>query len=194
MENRAMGNPSVRAKLTYEDYLRIPYDGLQHEIIGGEHFVSAAPRPRHQIVAGKIFVALEAQIDARGRGRVLLPVDILFSSHDVVQPDITVVLTARRHLVGETKLDGAPDLVVEVLSGSTSARDRGIKMRLYESSGVPEYWIVDTVRRVLHQHVLEGGAYRLAGTHASRVEARTIDDLSVDLEPAWKAVEDLGHR
>jgi Uma2 family endonuclease len=172
--------------LTYDDHVHFPEDGRRHEIIGGEHVVSPAPSVRHQDAVGALFSGLRRLIQEAGLGRVFVsPIDVQLSETDVVQPDVVVVLADRSGIIRETRLIGAPSLLVEVLSASTASRDRSLKAHLYARSGVPEYWLVDPERRVVEQHVLEGGAYRLAGAHADRVPLTERPDVALDLEGVW---------
>lgn len=143
MEPMAPRETTAR-KLTYEDYCRIPADGLRHEILDGVHVVSPAPRRRHQRVVGNLFTYLQNFLWDRGGGEVFLaPFDVLLSEVDVLQPDLLFVSDARLDLLDEVNCKGSPDLVVEVLSPSTSRRDQVDKRARYEAHDVLEYWIVD---------------------------------------------------
>ena len=78
-------------------------------------------------------------------GRVYhAPFDVVLSDTDVVQPDLLFISNERDHIITPENIQGAPDLVVEVLSPSTATRDRTFKRTLYARHGVKEYWMVDT--------------------------------------------------
>ncbi|HUP25080.1 MAG TPA: Uma2 family endonuclease [Thermoanaerobaculia bacterium] len=177
----------LQQRLTYEDYCLLPEDGLRHEIIGGEHVAEPAPATYHQKLSRWLQHQLFEQIELTGRGQVFnAPTDLHLSKHDVVQPDLLVVLAEREGLVGEAKIEGPPDLVVEILSRCSRDRDLRLKRELYRSRGVPEYWIVDPEARVVEQLVLEpDGGYRLAGRFAERIAAATIAGVGVDLAKVW---------
>jgi Uma2 family endonuclease len=83
---------------------------------------------------------------------------VLFGDDDYLEPDLVFVRAERAHLVGDRGLEGAPDLVVEILSPSTEYRDRGIKLERYRHFGVPEYWIVDLDGRAVELWRLREGA------------------------------------
>ena len=84
----------------------------------------------------------------RGEGRVFpAPLDVVLSDFDVVEPDLVVFTGPFTERLPEGAIQGAPDLVVEILSPSTAGRDRGLKRGLYEKFGVQEYWIVDPDER-----------------------------------------------
>lgn len=132
-------------KLTYEDLLLFPEDGKRHELIAGEHFVTASPNTRHQRFVLRLAAALHGFVREHRLGEVFVaPYDVVLSRHDVVVPDVIFVSVAREGVVGPAHAAGAPDLVVEVLSPSTHRRDELLKRDVYESTGVDEYWIVDT--------------------------------------------------
>jgi Uma2 family endonuclease len=120
-------------KLTYEDYVKIPEDGRRHEIIDGRHIVSPAPRPRHQAILRNLMRVLD-ELQVSGRAEVLCsPIDVQLTETDIVQPDVIAIARKNSHLIGEVKIEGSPDLVVEILSPSTGRLDRGAKRALYET-------------------------------------------------------------
>lgn len=136
--------PQTSIKLTYEDYAAIPDDGRRHEIIDGEHYVNPAPSPYHQIILARVSFPLFQHVENHQLGLVLFaPVDVLLGEHGIVQPDAMFISTAHAELVGEKKIHGAPDLIVEILSESNRRYDVRIKYEQYERAGVSEYWIVD---------------------------------------------------
>lgn len=130
-------------KLTHADYLLFPDDGQRHELLDGEHYVTAAPRLRHQRISQNLSDALSPFARQHRLGSVFVaPLDVILSDHDVVQPDLMFISNERRE-IEQDWVRGAPDLVVEILSPSTRARDEGLKRRIYEERGVREYWVVD---------------------------------------------------
>jgi Uma2 family endonuclease len=140
-----MAKQDVRSsQLTYEDYLLFPDDGKRHEIIEGDHYVTPAPRTKHQRISANLTVALASFVKRRGMGLVLAaPSDVILSDDNVVQPDLLFVSTARAGIVTEDNIRGAPDLVVEIISETTRKKDEVTKRKLYERFGVQEYWVVD---------------------------------------------------
>ena len=139
-----MAQPTSRTKLTYEDFLELPDDGRQHEIIDGEHYVTASPVTRHQRILGNLQFSIKAFLRDHDLGEVFLsPLDVLLSDFDIVEPDLIYLGRERWSVLTEANLQGAPDLVVEILSPGTQGRDLGLKRKLYERSEVREYWIVD---------------------------------------------------
>ena len=170
----------VRRKLTYQDYLLFPEDGNRHEILDGEHYVSAAPSPRHQRVVVQMTWWIESYLRQHRLGRLYVaPIDVLLDRHDVVQPDLLFISNASMKILTEKNVQGAPDLVVEVLSESTRNRDEGIKLERYELLGVQEYWVVDPKRS-------EARIYRRSGERlqqAAELTAAARDLLSSPFFP-----------
>jgi Uma2 family endonuclease len=144
-------------RLTYGDYVLIPEDGQRHEIIDGEHYVTAAPFIPHQRLSFELAGRFWAYLRRQPIGQALsAPVDVLLSKHDIVQPDLLFISTERAGIVADQRnVKGAPDLLVEILSKSTRKLDEVLKLDLYERSGVLEYWIFDTDRRSVQAYRLE---------------------------------------
>jgi Uma2 family endonuclease len=151
---------SEAPKLTYEDLVRLPDDGQRHELIDGEHYVTPSPVTVHQRLVGRLHLALSHYLEEHPIGEVFLaPLDIVLSPHDVVEPDLFLVLEEQADIVREPHVTGAPALVIEILSDGTRRRDEGIKRALYERVGVREYWLVDPIRTsVVICHRTDSGA------------------------------------
>jgi Uma2 family endonuclease len=132
-------------RLTYDDYVLFPDDGLRHELIDGEHYVSPTPIRKHQGISGDLFGLIWSYLRQHPIGRVYAaPFDVIFSQFDVAQPDIVYLSHDRMATIEvDPWVKGAPNLVVEISSPSTRKRDETIKRRLYEQFGVDQYWIVD---------------------------------------------------
>jgi Uma2 family endonuclease len=122
----------------------LPEDGKRREIIEGELFVTPSPQTPHQRAVMRLSVRLWQFVDSHELGEVFsAPFDVVFSEFDVVEPDLLYISNARAGVLTHKNVQGAPDLVVEVLSESTSRVDRSIKLKLYGKFGVQEYWIID---------------------------------------------------
>jgi Uma2 family endonuclease len=139
---------SLAYKMTYDDYVLIPEDGRRHEIIDGEHYVSAVPSVPHQDLVVELTFRLGGFVKAHRLGRLLIaPADVLLSVHDIVQPDLFFISNERAAIAQEKNVQGAPDLVVEILSKGTRRLDERIKLEAYERCGVQEYWMFDRFRK-----------------------------------------------
>jgi Uma2 family endonuclease len=159
-----MENPSYQVGLTYEDFVDLPDDGLRHELIDGEHYVTAAPNPKHQRVVTNVVIRIGNYLEEHPLGRVYVgPFDVVFTPTNFVEPDLLYVSHERTRLyMTDRNLTGAPDLVVEVLSPSTRWVDEGPKLRLYERFGVLEYWLFNPVRDSVRVFRLRDGKLELS--------------------------------
>ena len=140
-------NPTTSpgVKLTYEDFLLFPDDGMRHELIDGEHYVTPSPNTRHQRISGNLHLLIGSWLESHPIGRIFYaPYDVVFSNFDIVEPDLLYLSNERMaEVVTPQHVRGAPEIVVEIGSPGTRKRDETIKKRLYERSGVSEYSVVD---------------------------------------------------
>jgi Uma2 family endonuclease len=170
-----------RAKLTYDDFVLFPDDGMRHELIDGEHYVSPSPNTRHQRISRRLLLALANWLEAHPVGEVFAaPFDVVFTRFDVVEPDILFVANERAAAyITDVHATGA-DLVIEIGSPSTRKRDETIKRRLYERAGVVEYWFVDPERDLIRVYRRDGERF------AAPVEmASDADPVTTDLLPGF---------
>jgi Uma2 family endonuclease len=170
--------PATSTKLTYEDYCLLPDDGRRHEIIDGEHYVNPSPNTRHQTVSRNLSFALWEQVREHDLGEIFYaPYDVVLSDFDIVEPDIIFVSAARSHIITGANIQGAPDLVVEILSPSNRKYDEVVKFKRYAALGISEYWIVDPDRETVK-------IYRRVASGLALVE--TSDRLATPLIPGFE--------
>jgi len=169
------GDDAVKAaaagvKLTYDDFLLFPDDGKRHELIDGEHYVTASPNTKHQRVSGNLYWLLRSYLERHPIGRIFYaPFDVVFSYYDVVEPDLLYMSNARAaEVLTDLHVKGSPELVIEIGSPSTRRRDETIKRRLYERSAVVEYWVVDPVLDLVRVY--------------SRTDGRFVRPIELSLE------------
>lgn len=178
--------------LTWHDWLRLEArDDRRYELLGGELYVSPSPSMQHQRLVRDLLVEIHSYLSATGAGEVLpSPLGVRLSRRDVVEPDLLVLAAgsipaAAAVATGERPfVDGAPALVVEVLSPGTARRDLGVKRALYERSGVGEYWIVDPLGEKIDVYALVEGIFCWRGTFERGDELRsaTFPGLVIPLE------------
>ncbi len=155
----------TKAKHTYEDYLNTP-EGERYELLNGELMLVASPNEEHQMASVKLVSLIYPYVNTRELGWVFhAPFDIVFSDTEVVQPDLMFISKEREHIRTAANVQGAPDLVVEILSPSSSKRDWKDKRELYAKYGVREYWIVDPVNRIVSVMLLKDGVLEIAGAY-----------------------------
>ena len=145
MAGAERSTPPRSVKLTYDDFVQFPDDGMRHELIDGEHFVTPSPNPRHQRILGSLYLEIGNHLKAHPIGEVFFaPLDVVMSNVDVVEPDLLYMSRERAaEVLVPEHVRGVPELVVEIASKSTRKRDATIKRALYERAGVSEYWVVD---------------------------------------------------
>ncbi len=156
---------------TYAEFARLPSEGSQrYEVIAGELVVTPSPSLRHQRISMDLATRLNVFVREHGLGEVFAaPLDVLFAEGDYMEPDIVFVREDHREYFTDRGIEGPPDLIVEILSPATAARDRGIKRERYRHFGVPEYWVVDPDARAIEVWRLAEGAespevFRAEGT------------------------------
>ena len=189
MEERDAMADAVRstAKLTYDDLVAMfpDEDGVQRELIDGELFVTPSPFIQHQRLVQRLALSLGNHLEAHpDQGEVFTaPLDVVMTPHDVVEPDVLVVLGDQLDILTEKNVQGAPGLVIEILSPSTRKRDLTLKRQLFDREGVREYWIVDPDRNSVAVHRrANDGAFPLAAT----LEAKHGEMLTSPLLPGWE--------
>jgi Uma2 family endonuclease len=179
------GSDDVKApagvKLTYDDYVLFPDDGMRHELIDGEHYLTPSPNRKHQKVSGNLHLLIASWLEEHPIGQIYYaPFDVVFSKFDVVEPDLLYMSNERAsEVLTQANVQGAPEIVIEIGSPGTRKRDETIKRRLYERTGVSEYWIVDPELDVVR-------VYRRGGDEFDRpLELRTEsgDVLTTPLLP-----------
>jgi Uma2 family endonuclease len=142
-----------------------PDEGQRHEVINGELFITVTPGWRHQVQLGQLQAAVSGWVDVHYLGYVVGSLTaVVLDEENGLQPDMLFVSHERAHFISDRGVERPPDLVVEVLSPSTEARDRGLKLRRYAASGVTHYWILDTDGPTIEERVLGDDGYTLVGT------------------------------
>lgn len=177
----------IKHRLDYDDYAAIPPDSNRYELLDGDLHVTPAPSPLHQRVSKRLQRVLEAYFEGGGRGEVFnAPIDLILTPHDVVQPDLVVVTEAAQ--VSGRGIEGAPALVIEVLSPSTRERDRTTKARRYATLGIRDYWLVDPEARRVECYRAESGRYALAaaGEGDTVLAPPGWPGLTVTLADLWR--------
>ena len=172
-----------------EDIWDTPDDGNRYEVIDGDLYMTPPPVVIHQRGGGRLYRILGNYLDANPIGEVFIaPIGLTLDDANGLQPDIVYVSNARRDIVKERGIEGAPDLVVEVLSPSTEARDRGVKWRRYAAAGVPHYWLLAPRTRSLEAYALTESGYELGGTYGpgSMFRAALFPNLDIPIDALWR--------
>ena len=179
-------------KVTYEEYLKITEESEhRYELIDGEIYFLASPFYPHQKAVKEILTEFVIWFRDKKCEPLAAPFDVtLFKSEKnicVVQPDILVICD-RDKIDKKGRYTGVPSLVVEVLSESTSSKDNVIKLNLYMSTGVKEYWIVNTESKEIYIYVFNGKGIKhlFSFNENKRAESSYFSGLGVDLQRVFE--------
>ena len=181
-------------RYTYADYLTWDED-IRCELIRGVPQMMAAPSGTHQTILGNLHIDLGSFLRGKQCQVFVAPYDVRLNATTwddiVVQPDIVVVCD--RSKTSDSGCKGAPDLIIEVLSPSSTKHDRITKMQLYKDAGVREYWIVDPKRRAIEVHVLESGErMNYFYGKANSIPVHVLDGFEIPMENIFDKVPNSG--
>jgi Uma2 family endonuclease len=168
------------------DYMALP-DQPRCELLYGRLPVTPSPSIRHQRVVRQVFRLLLDFSDRAGGEVFASPLDVRFADHSIVQPDILYVSDKRAGILGR-RVEGAPDLLIEVLSPATARRDVGEKLRLYAESGVAEYWIIDPELETFEFLDNTVAGFRLCLPEGAVYRSAVVSGLELDVEAFWRAI------
>ena len=178
----------VKVKHTYADYLKTS-DEERFELLDGELVMAPAPLLYHQFILRKLLNAISGYVDEHDLGELFCsPTDVVLSETDVVQPDILFVSRQRNKILKPECVQGAPDLVVEILSPSTAELDRTTKLELYAYHGVKEYWIVDPEAKTVMVLLRGQNRFEVAGTYGKghTLVSPTLEGFTVQVEELFE--------
>lgn len=157
--------PPSRTRKTNDEFFALPETNRIVELLDGEVIEMPPPTTDHQAVSTNLIVLLHGLIPD---GRLFhAPTDVVFEEGYVPQPDLIWVAAGSPCIVEKKRLLGSPELLVEILSPSTEATDRGEKYALYERHGVREYWIVNPEQRFVELYAHDGRRFVRAGIYAA---------------------------
>jgi Uma2 family endonuclease len=168
------------------DYWELP-EGEPVELMKGRFVVSPSPNVLHQTIIGILFEILQACARKTGSKALLSPMDVILSNDTILQPDLLYVSKARRGIVKQ-RIDGAPDLVVEIISGS-ARRDRIEKLDLYARYGVAEYWIVEPEAQVIQFLINENGRFVVHTPTDNRYRSPQLPEVEIQIADFWHEVD-----
>ena len=175
---------------TYQDYAKLP-EGAPYQLIQGALIREPAPGPYHQILCQRIGFELAQFVEARNLGVVLLaPIEVYFSETEVYQPDLLYISKGRLQIIGERKIEAAPDLVGEILSPTSAYYDLRHKMQVYEEFGVQEYWIVDPMDTCVEVYRNEAGEFRriCRARGQGLVHSSLLVGFEIDVEKLFRKI------
>jgi Uma2 family endonuclease len=173
-------------KMTYEEFLAWADEDTWAEWVNGEVIILSPASDKHQDLSGFLSALLRHFIETSQLGIVRFAPFQMKTGPDLPgrEPDILFVAREHLHRLRDTYLEGPADLVVEIISRDSRARDRGDKFYEYEQGGVREYWLLDYLRRQAEFYQLGAdGIYRLVPVGEDGIYHSTV------LEGLWLKVE-----
>ena len=186
---RIRAHPTQRSmptkKFAYDDYVLLPDDGQRYEVLDGEVVVSPAAGTPHQGIQIALASDLFVRVQRQRIGRVFTDVDCELGKHDIVRPDLIVVLPAHYERILPSRLLGTPDLAIEILSKSTAARDRNQKRLRYQAVGTPELWLVDGDAHTVTQFVHDGSKFGPPRVATESLRLAILPDVEVPFADLW---------
>lgn len=176
-----------KKRFTYQDYLKTP-DDKRYELIEGELIMTPSPIPYHQWLSKNLEYEVERFVREKGLGKVFdAPCDVYLDEEIVVQPDILFISRERGNIIGEKNIQGAPDLVIEILSEATAYADLVKKKKIYERFGVKEYWIVDPQEKTIEIYARQGKDFAVTKTYSEKdtLESPFLKGFRIELSSVF---------
>ena len=175
----------AKVKFTYKDYKNLPEsEAKRYELLGGDIVMVPSPTTYHQRISANLQYILQQFVRRHDLGIIYsAPCDVLLSQENVVQPDIFFISKKRAHMIKEEYIQGAPDLVIEILSPATSGRDRTYKRTLYGRYSVQEYWIVDPDEQSIEVLTLGETGFKIVSVYrkAETLKSPLLSNLELKL-------------
>lgn len=167
---------------TYRDMISWEADNFRHELFEGEHVMTPSPTTYHQKIVFNLGYHLRNYVEKNNLGEIFIaPLDVVFHDIDVFVPDLIFVSKENYDIVKDTHIQGAPDLLIEVLSPATAKRDREMKYKRYAWYGVKEYWIVDSENKLIEVHDLLKNKLIEVFPKNQKLSSPTFPDLNLEL-------------
>lgn len=192
VEDKSLAFPDspAQAKTTYEEFLASMDEDVRAEWVDGEVIRMSPASQQHQLLASFLTTLLQIFVEVRQLG-VVIPAPFQMKTGPGLsgrEPDILFVSTERRELLKATFLDGPADLVVEIISPESRARDRGDKFYEYEQGGVGEYWLLDPLRRQaeFYQPDAERIYRPVTPDESGLYRSRVLSELTLKVDWLWQ--------
>lgn len=179
--------------LTYDDYARLPEDGNRYELADGVlEMMTPSASTKHQMVSAQI----QNQLVQSCENEYFIldaPLDVILSPKEVRQPDLIMIHRSRVNIIKMRGIEGAPDLVVEILSPSSIKRDKISKLKSYAHYKIPEYWIVEPSNGSLEQYVLQNASYELLEvyTEDEKIKSKGIQCIAFSMKDIMSKIPNI---
>ncbi|RRJ94558.1 Uma2 family endonuclease [Opitutaceae bacterium TAV4] len=174
--------------ITRHDYEQIPFGAPNYQLIEGDLIMAPSPSVFHQDISGNLYYLIRHHLRTHPIGTVFMaPLDVFLSDINVYQPDLLFIRKQNASIIKEHGIEGAPDLVVEILSKTSTKYDLGIKRSVYARTGVEEMWAIDPTRRTLAIYRFDESAETPVATHRTTqtFTSTIIPGLSIALKDVF---------
>lgn len=176
---------------TVKDYEKLP-EGAPYQLMGGNLVMVPSPTPNHQKISREVEFSLLQFVRTHKLGVVFdAPIDVSLGETEVYQPDIIFISKERTNIIGEKQIQGAPDLVIEILSPSTAYYDMKRKKKVYEACGVKEYWLADPEEKTIEIYESQEGKFQLfcQGKSGEKVNSKLLEGFSLEVDSIFEVVD-----
>jgi len=179
----------INVDFTYNDIVEFGQEGDHWEIFDGELIVFPPPNVKHQVVSGNLHRILANFVHQKRIGiLVAAPIGVYFDIKTFFEPDLVFVSNENKNLIKENYIEGAPDLVVEIISASSIKNDRGSKFKRYARERVQEYWIIDPINEVVEIFELTSEGFQLTERFSNDqvVQTKIFPGLQFQVSEIWE--------
>lgn len=177
-------------KITVKEFSTMDLDeNFYYELINGTIVKKQAPSFAHQNASMNLSFLISAFIREKKLGKIVAsPIDVFFDEYNNTQPDLLFIRKEREYIITKHGVEGAPDLIIEILSPSTLRFDRREKFNLYLQFGVSEYWIVEPVNKSIEVYFLDNGKYDLQSSSMNEgfIQSKVLDGLTLNITEAFE--------
>ena len=178
-----------KKKYTFDDYMQLE-EGAPFQLINYDLIMSPSPIPLHQLISLRIVSIIANFLDDKNNNGffVAAPMDVKFDDGNVVQPDIIYIEEERKAELIKNIIEGAPDLIIEILSPSNAYYDLRQKKDLYEKYGVQEYIIIDPIAQNAELYAIKDGVYYLhqRAQKEEQLNSLILPGLSLSMERVFR--------
>jgi len=184
------------SKITVKEFFEMDLEeGYDYDLINGiilrtqSSVNKKPPKPIHQNASMNLSRILSIHVFENKIGKLFAsPIDVYFDNYNNTQPDILFIKKERLFIITERGIEGAPDLIVEILSPSTFKRDKKEKFDLYMRFGVSEYWIVDPYYKSIEVFELENNNYKLAfeASESGMIQSKVLEGFSLEISTVFE--------
>jgi Uma2 family endonuclease len=179
-----------KKKYTVDDYILLE-EGAPFQLINYDLIMSPSPIPLHQVISVRIVQAISNFLDDKNNNGffVSAPMDVKLDEGNVFQPDILYISEERAEEIVKDRVEGAPDLIIEILSPSNAYYDLRQKKDIYEKYGVKEYIIIDPIAQNADLYALKDGVYYLHQKcqKDEYLKSLVLSGLNLDMSKIFKS-------